>query len=259
MVNLKLDKQQLKIDAGELVGYQVNGHEYIHQKGSPGWRNADTEMFPIIGPTADAGFHVQTPRDIAVQDQHGLLRELDYELVSQNESAAVFQKTYKARTPVPNSKYPKKSNKQFLFWTYDFGFQKQFELTSSGLKITFTISGERDTPFMLGYHPAFKLYSEKPEIIAGDNVIALDGILAVGSRALQVSDCDEILLKDKKQLRIKTEGFGNFMLWTEVTNMVCIEPITFYPYAIEQRNLHEGFQFLKESDKVFNVHIGVDE
>ncbi len=254
MILLRNKNQEVKIDAGELVGYQVDGHENIHQKGSPGWRSADTEMFPVIGPTAEAGFHVQTPRDIAVQDQHGLLRELEYELVTQSKTEAVFEKMYKARTPVPNSKFPKKSNKQFLFWTYDFGFQKRFELTSNGLEITFTISGARDTPYMLGYHPAFKLYSENPEIVAGDKTISLEEIIAIGSRALQIADCDEILLKDKKQLRIKTDGFNNFMLWTEVPNMVCIEPITFYPYAVEQKNLHEGFQFLKDSEQVFKVY-----
>lgn len=259
MILLNYKNQKVNIDAGELVSYQVDGHEYIHQKGSPGWRSADTEMFPIIGPTAEAGFHVQTPRDIAVQDQHGLLRELDYELVAQSETQAVFQKRYKARTPVRNSKFPNKSNKQFLFWTYDFGFQKRYDLTSNGLEIAFTVSGERDTPFMLGYHPAFKLYSKKPEIVAGDKTIVLEEILAVGSRAFEIVDCDEILLKDQRPLRIKTEGFENFMLWTEVPNMVCIEPISFYPYAVEQRNLHEGFQFLKDSEKVFKVHIGINE
>ena len=150
MVHLRLDTSEVKIDAGELVGYQVDGHEYIHQKDSPGWGSSDTEMFPIIGPTAEAGFHVQTPRDIAVQDQHGLLRELDYELVSKTDTDAVFQKMYKARTPVLNSKYPEKSNKKYLFWTYDIGFKKRFELTSTGLQITFTVSGERDTPPSLG-------------------------------------------------------------------------------------------------------------
>ena len=255
MMALQYKNQNLNIDAGELVGYQVDGHEYIHQKGSRGWRSSDTEMFPIIGPTAEAKFQVQTPRDIAIQDQHGLLREMEYELVSQTETKVRFQKKYGARTPVKNSKYPDKSNKEYLFWTYDFLFQKQFSLTDAGLEITFTVSGERDTPFMLGYHPAFKLYSKNPQIVAGAQTISLDEILAVGNRAFQVPDCDEILLKDEKQLRIKTEGFGNFMLWTEVPNMVCIEPITFYPYAVEQRNLNEGFQYLGNGQKTFKVWI----
>lgn len=255
MVILEHGNQKVKIDAGELVGYQDDGHEFIHQKGSPGWRSSDTEMFPIIGPTAEAGFHVQTPRDIAVQDQHGLLRELDYELIRHTDTQVVFEKKYKARTPVINSKYPDKSNKRYLFWTYDFRFEKKFEVNSGTLEITFTVSAERDTPFMLGYHPAFKLYSENLEIVANGRSVSLDEVLEVGSRALQIADCREILLKDQKHLQIKTEGFGQFMLWTEVPNMICIEPITFYPYAVEQENLHEGFQYLEGTEKEFKVYL----
>ena len=70
MVTLKNKNSQVGIDAGELVSYVVNGHEFIHQKGSPGWGSADTEMFPIIGPVNEAGFRVQTPKGSAVQDQH---------------------------------------------------------------------------------------------------------------------------------------------------------------------------------------------
>lgn len=255
MVELELKNQSVTLDAGELTGYSVKGHEYVHQKGSPGWGSSDTEMFPIIGPTAKAKFQVQTPRDIAIQDQHGLLREMDYELVSQGDTGATFRKEYRARTPVRNSKYPEKSNREYLFWTYDFGFQKQFSLTDEGLEITFTVSGERDTPYMLGYHPAFKLYSENPKIIAGKRTIFLDEIMEVGDRALEVPNCEEILLKDKKELRIKTEGFGNFMLWSPTSNMVCIEPITFYPYAVEQGNLHAGFQYLGDGVKPYRVRI----
>ena len=43
------------------------------------------------------------------------------------------------------------------------------------------------------------------------------------------------------------------MLWTEVTNMVCIEPITFYPYAVEQDDLAEGFMVLKNEPAIFTV------
>ncbi len=254
---LELGSQELNIDAGELVGYQVEGHQYIHQKGSPGWGSSDTEMFPIIGPTAEAGFQVQTPKDVAIQDQHGLLRELKYELIFQTATEVVFKKSYTARTPVKNSKYPEKSNKQFLYWTYDFEFEKKFKLTDDGLEISFIVSGERDTPFMLGYHPAFNLVTENPVIIAEEHRISLAEVIAVGSRAFKVIGYEEVVLKDKNELRIRTEGFGNFMLWTEVPNMICIEPITFYPYEVEQKNLHDGFQYLQDSSKTFKVYISV--
>ena len=110
---------------------------------------------------------------------------------------------------------------------------------------------------MLGYHPAFNLVSENPVVIANDKEISLTEVLAVGSRALQVENCNKISLKDKNTIQIKTEGFGNFMLWTEVKNMICIEPITFYPYAVSQSNLSEGFEFLDQTDRTFKIHISV--
>ncbi len=257
MIELKNEHATVGIDAGELVSFVVNGHEFIHQKGSPGWRSSDTEMFPIIGPVNEAGFNVQVPRGNGVQDQHGLLRELEYKLHSQTDDSVVFVKYYKAGTPIKNSKYPDKSPKQWLMWPYSFGFEKSFSLKDTTLEITFTISGERDMPFMLGYHPAFKLHSDTPTIKTNQLEISLDEVLEVGSRALQVENCTSITLKDEKEMTIETEGFGHFMCWTEVRNMVCIEPISFYPYAVSQRDLYRGFQHLEDDDAIFKVRLKV--
>ncbi|MEM7486985.1 MAG: aldose 1-epimerase [Bacteroidota bacterium] len=247
MIALKNESSTVGIDDGELVSYVVNGHEFIHQKGSLGWRSSDTEMFPIIGPVNEANFSVQVSKGNAIQDQHGILRELEYQLTSKTETSAVYKKEYTAGTLVKNSKYPEKSNKQWLTWPYSFVFEKSFNLSKEVLEVSFTVVGERGMPFMLGYHPAFKLYTDNPILIAGEKEITLDKVLAVGNRALQVADCTSITLKDEKYITIATEGFEHFMCWTEVSNMVCIEPITFYPYAVEQRKLHEGFQYLKDA------------
>jgi len=252
---LVLDNQNVLVEAGELISYKIDGHEFIHQKGSPGWRSSDTEMFPIIGPTNEAGFQVATPKAKALQDQHGLLRELDYKLKTSDLTTAIYQKSYSANMQVANSKYPEKSTAETLFWPYEFRFQKSFSLSEKGLEISFKISGEERMPFMLGYHPAFKLHIENPSIVANEKIISLEEVLAVGNRAYQVANCENILLKDEKNLSIKTEGFGHFMLWTEVPNMVCIEPITFYPYAVTAVNLHKGFQILNEEPRTFKVHL----
>jgi hypothetical protein len=257
MTTLSYKNQTVKIDQGELVSYLVEGHEYIHQKGSPGWRSADTEMFPIIGPTADANFRVKTEKGEAIQDQHGLLREMNYELVNSTDTKAVFKKKYAAGTQIKNSKYPAKSTEEILAWPYDFTFKKSFDLSENGLEVIFSISGENKMPFMLGYHPAFILVTNSPTIIANDKEITLAEVLAVGNRAYQVKDCTEIVLKDKKALKITSKGFGSFMLWTEVDNMICIEPITFYPYEVKQENLAEGFMYLEDREEQFTLTIAV--
>ncbi|MEB8329905.1 aldose 1-epimerase [Flavobacteriaceae bacterium KMM 6897] len=255
MEKLTSARSKVHIDAGELVSFKVGRHEFIHQKGNPGWRNSDTEMFPIIGPTNEADFMVETPKGTAVQDQHGLLRELPYTVVSTSATKVVYLKKYISGTEIKNSKFPAKSSAGFLTWPYDFSFEKSYELKGTSLEITFIISGEEGMPFMLGYHPAFYLHSANPIIDTGDKKIGLEEVLAVGNRALAVMDCSAITLNDRKKLSIKTEGFGNFMLWTEVPNMICIEPITFYPYAVTQPRLASGFQFLKKDAKVFKVVI----
>ena len=255
MTTLKHKDHEVKIEVGELVGYQVDGHEFMHQKGNPGWRSVDTEMFPLIGPTNEADFKVKTPKGFAVQDQHGLLREMEYELMEHTASKAVFSKKYTANTTVLNSKYPEKSTAEKLSWPYDFEFVKTFELTGDALEVTFTISGEEGMPFMLGYHPAFMLHSKNAIISTTSQDITIPEVMAVGSRALQVPKTDTITLKDEKSIQITSEGFSHFMLWTEVPNMVCIEPITFYPYAVAQENLAEGFTRLKKEPAVFKVEL----
>jgi len=247
MVTLKSANAKVGIDSGELVSLVVNNHEFIHQKGSPGWGSADTEMFPIIGPVNEAGFRVKTPKGDAVQDQHGHLRQMEYRLESKTDTSATFAKQYESGTEIINSKFPEKSTEEGLTWPYDFRFEKSFILNDDSLEINFKITGEQGMPFMLGYHPAFKLHSKSPIIATKDREITLDEVLAVGSRALQVADCTFITLKDEKEIIIETKGFGNFMCWTEVRNMVCIEPISFYPYAVDQTELHQGFQKLEDT------------
>ncbi|MHB1146208.1 MAG: aldose 1-epimerase [Lutibacter sp.] len=235
-----------------MISFIKNKEELIHQKGEPGWRNSDTEMFPVIGPTEANNFMVSTPKGNAIQDQHGLLRELTYTLTESGENFAVFQKDYDANTIVKNSKFSEKSSKEKLSWPYDFSFKKSFELSNNSLKITFEVESEKGMPYMLGYHPAFKLSGNKIEICkTKTQEVTIQKIMEGGSTAYPVLNIQEIkLIKNKGyNLSIKTKGFDNFMLWTEVPNMLCIEPITAYPYT-------EGAPPL--SEKLFKISSGKD-
>ncbi|SDX84204.1 Aldose 1-epimerase [Lutibacter oricola] len=241
----------VSIENGELISYLKNGEELIHQKGSAGWRNSDTEMFPVIGPTSDKDYLVNTPKGNAVQDQHGILRELTYNLKNSSSNTAVFQKKYSANTIVKNSKFPEKSSAENLHWPYNFNFEKSFELTNNSLKITFNIECEKNMPFMLGYHPAFKLSGDNSEVIStSNNNISLQNIIDSGASAYPILNTSELTLVKEKgcNVNIKTSGYNNFMLWTEVPNMLCIEPITAYPY-VEGKMLNKKlFNTAKETN-----------
>ena len=108
-------------------------------------------------------------------------------------------------------------------------------------------------PFMLGYHPAFMVHTKTAKIVANHGEIDIPEIMAVGDRALQIPNTSTIVLKDKCEMQISTQGFGHFMLWTAVPNMVCIEPITFYPYGVAQQDLEAGFMKLKNNPITFKV------
>jgi len=254
---LKYQEQTATIHNGELCSYQVTGYELMHQKGSPGWGHSDTEMFPIIGPTKEANYRVQVPKGNAILDQHGLLRELSYEHLHSTDTEAVFNKTYKAGTLVQNSKYPEKSTARLLIWPYDFHFTKSFRLTDTGLEISFAVTGDKDMPYMIGYHPAFKLRTKEAEVQTESTSYSLQEIMAAGDRAVEVANTSVVILKDEKQIRLTAKGFGHFMLWSPAVNMICLEPVSFYPYGVAQPFLHEGFTYLNETEAQFVIHIGI--
>ena len=222
----------VKIESGELISYLINNEELIHQKGNPGWEKSDIEMFPIIGPTSTNNNKVFTQKGKCIQSQHGFLRELKYFLVNNSETKAIFNKTYKANTQINNSRFPENSNEPYVFWNYDFTFSKSFELFDDSLLIQFELKSEKGMPFMFGYHPAFKLSGNFDEIIKLKNQnISIENVIQKGGAAYPFFDVNEITLTKKEgyNIHLKTEGFNNIMFWTEVKNMICIEPITQYP------------------------------
>lgn len=259
MTTLKSKNSIVKIDAGELVSFCILGEEYIHQKGNKGWRKSDDEMFPVIGPTVKNNFRIHTRKGDAILDQHGLLRELDYSLVTESEKSATFIKSYASNTKVKNSKFPDKSSEPLLHWPFDFSFEKKFELNDTILTISFTITAEGDMPFMLGYHPAFLLSNSGNEVLTSNTErFDLKNVYKAGANAFPVLNTDKITLHNinKNDIQITTKGFNNFMLWTEVDNMLCIEPITHYTSYSDQNYSEKDMLSVKKNNE-FEVAIRI--
>jgi hypothetical protein len=259
IVYLKNKECRVAIEEGELISFQKGNLEYIHQRGSKGWRNSDIEMFPIIGPISKNNFRVHTQKGDAIQDQHGMLRELNYTLISSDENTAKFIKKYQENTPIINSKFPKKSSESQLSWPYSFTFEKQFYLENNVLKIDFILTSEKGMPFMLGYHPAFLLSSTGAETLTSNDIkITLDEIYKVGHNAFPVLNSNKITLENRNRnhLEISTKGFDNFMLWTEVDNMLCIEPITQYTSYTDEKFSEKNMR-LSEGKNNFSFEIKI--
>lgn len=259
IIVLENSNSKVRIEKGELISFIFNDEEFIHQKGNKGWRKSDDEMFPVIGPTSKNNYRMHTKKGDAIQDQHGLLRELTYELYYNDATSAKFIKSYAANTKINNAKFPEKSTEPLLNWPFDFSFEKHFTLKEGILEIDFKITSEKGMPYMLGYHPAFMLSDTgKDTLIANDKKITLEDIYEVGHNAFPVLNTDKIILQntDRKHLEISTKGFNNFMLWTQVDNMLCIEPITQYTSYTDQKFSEENMRISKGVNK-FSIHIKV--
>jgi galactose mutarotase-like enzyme len=250
---------KVAIEKGELISFQNENLEYIHQKGNKGWRNSDIEMFPIIGPVSKNNFRVHTSKGDAIQDQHGLLRELEYFLVSSSKDTVSYIKKYKKNTEINNSKFPKKSTEEKLFWPFDFTFEKQYHLEKNTLKIDFILTSDKGMPYMLGYHPAFLLSNTGKEVLtSNDKKATLSEIQKVGDNAFPFLNCNGIKLENigRKHLEITTTGFHNFMIWSPVDNMLCIEPITQYTSYTDEKFSDENMR-LSEGKNSFSFEIKI--
>lgn len=245
---------RVQVSHGQLTGLYLGTAAFMHEADEPGWSNSDTEMFPVIGPTSQLDYRLAVPRGTAILDQHGLLRDMTYDTVSLTATSLVLEKNYIANTPVRNGKFPERSPEQWLTWPYSFSFRKQFLLFPTYLEVIFTIEGDRGMPYMLGYHPAFRLQTSTARVCGSDRIVDVTDILNVGDRALELPGCEHLILEDKYSLSIETSGFGHFMLWTPHPGMLCIEPITYYPYS-ESSTLQDGFDFLSESAVEFKVRL----
>jgi hypothetical protein len=47
------------------------------------------------------------------------------------------------------------------------------------------------------------------------------------------------------------------MLWSPDAGMLCIEPITYYPYSAGQSFLHEGFDYLGREKMTYKLRLGL--
>jgi hypothetical protein len=112
---------------------------------------------------------------------------------------------------------------------------------------------------MLGYHPAFLLSNTgKETLISNDTEVTLADVYKAGANAFPILNADKIILKNigRSDLEITTKNFNNFMLWTEVDNMLCIEPITQYTSYTDQKFSEENMS-LSTGKNSFSVTIKV--
>ncbi|MFC1497512.1 hypothetical protein ACFLS1_03440, partial [Verrucomicrobiota bacterium] len=192
-------------------------------------------MFPVVGPVKN--FRIVTGDKVYALDQHGVSRYLPYRIEKLAGNTISFAQNHDGIERIKNRKFgPGKDNPEYLVWPFGCFIRKEFELNKDrlDLKITVTNREKEIMPYMLGWHPAFRMQGapDKAVFEAGDREYSLDDIIEV--KTLILPGVGSAVYRDRESghgIEVSSVGFDNIMIWTPARNagMFCIEPVTHEP------------------------------
>lgn len=255
----------------------AENREYIWEGNPKFWAKHSPVLFPIVGTLKNDTYHYNNV-DYYL-GRHGFARDLNFELVAQSESSALFSLSASEET-----------RKVFPF---DFNLQILYTLTENKLTITYKVANKNEVPlpFSLGAHPAFSLpepfenyalafeFSENLISYQLENDLLSDKKTCLNRKENQISlayslfEKDALIFKklESKQLTLLENGnpllrlrfmdFSNLGIWTKTdAPFICLEPWLGYSDTVTATgNIleKEGIQLL-EPQKTFECHFDIE-
>ncbi|MBR9679112.1 MAG: hypothetical protein GON13_02485 [Nanoarchaeota archaeon] len=270
-----------KIDfssSGQLVSLIHEGVEFFHPGGAsnyngPGWSNSEIVCFPVFGPVLNN--LVQVGESEFVLDQHGISRHMPFK-IERTEEIVLYQE-YSGKN-IPNSKWKEGSHRPETLNWMSYRLEKKFEPVDDGLIVSLTVENksERVMPFMIGWHPAFKVNGPVEEGIFyygkndGNSITLLEVIKASNmppNEAYLLPDTSMIkYVNEKIGITFSSEDFKHAMLWSpsEKSEMFCKEfSAPTLPILPVRKKQYFGdditnFELLNQGSKnTHAVHIGL--
>lgn len=118
------------------------GTEYIWQADPTFWGRHAPVLFPIVGRLKDD--QMQVEGKTYSMKQHGLARNMNFELIKRDKSSLTFELT--------------DSEETLKHYPYPFRLRLGYELVEHSLKVSYAIYNPSDAPiyFSIGGHPAFR-------------------------------------------------------------------------------------------------------
>jgi galactose mutarotase-like enzyme len=268
----------IKHFGAELCSLKDNSNtEYIWGGNPEFWGKHSPILFPIVGTLKNSSYH-NNGKDYQLS-RHGFAREMNFELVDQQENSATFSLTSSDET---KEKYP-----------FDFELHLIYTLENTSLKIEYKVfnKGESKMPFSIGAHPAFDLpvdfenYSlefEREEPL--EFYLLEDGLISNSTEQIQLDkkqlhlnhklfENDALVFKKlqsksitilenlKPLLKVSYEDFPNLGIWTPPNApFICIEPWFGYSDTVDTfGNLFEkeGIQVL-DKNATFNSAFSIE-
>lgn len=193
-----------------------------------GWQNSSPEMFPIIG---------SAPGDKILVDgiyyqmvQHGIARDLPWELTRSNSQSVTFEQAYDAMSEVPSSKGTSKFPR--CYW-----LTKTYEIKQSELTYTLEIYNKsaRTMPYFVGWHPAFRSLEPSMLKVMQENAqktsLTLSKIREAPRNTIEFIGSNKVRYENNEFSLILSHNFadlnsGGTQIWDRGDGCVAIEPIS---------------------------------
>ena len=241
-------KIKVKHHGGELSSLmnKETGTEYIWQAAPAFWGRHSPILFPIVGRLKEDQYYVGDKK--YSMKQHGLARNMDFELVKRNKASLTFELVSSEATL---AQYP-----------YPFRLRIQYALYKPMLMVAYEVYNPSDAPiyFSIGGHPAFRCplvegekrsdyqlkfeYQEiataqrlvngirngKTELILdNENILPLtDSLFDEDALVFSKLASEKVVLQkgDKQILTFDFKDFPYLGIWSKKRNapFVCIEP-----------------------------------
>ena len=244
----------------ELISLSKNDFNYIWKVDVQFWNKTSPVLFPIVGSLKNNEFSINEKKYSL--NRHGFARDLEFDLVEQKETSALFCL---------------RSNESTLKnYPFDFELFINYELKNETLIISYKIINLSETkmPFNIGAHPAFnlpyktneyslefnaledfkthqlenglfsgitkKINNIKGKIILSESLFEKDALVFKNIKSTSVN----LKHLDNDYLKISFYNFPHLGIWKKTNApFLCIEPWTGYADNINSK----GNIYQKES------------
>ena len=152
---------------GQLISLSLDKLEFFHDGGSPhwkgqGWNSSEMVPYPVFGSVPD--YLVAVGGRKFTLDQHGISRNTEaipFNAVEITESAVSVMQIYHGED-ILNCKFKLGNGRPEKLNWLPYELQKRFRLEHSQLfcEITLKNISETEMPYILGWHPSFKVLGE---------------------------------------------------------------------------------------------------
>ena len=264
---------------GELKSFSYKGINILHEPDAV-WNRTAPILFPIVGRLKDGKTLIKDK--VYSLPTHGFLR---------NYNLAVKEQT---KTKVTLTFSDTKDT--YLLFPYHFIVTVIYQLTLTGLEVTFKVKSMNSEPFFfsLGFHPGFRvksIFDTKVTFKELENLITPrvsdKGLLdfqvqkeILKGTELRLDDNyfleDAIIFSDlnskslifdtgfPERLKISYEGFNTLAFWSRPgANFLCIEAWRGFPDEVEDRGIYlekrDLVKLISGEEKEFKYQIQMEE